>query len=86
MNDYADNNGNSSVDKYKIGNDFIIVKFKENKYSSVLYYRYTYASGSQFHIEEMKKLAQFGSGLSSYINTKKVQHIVKGETLESVEG
>jgi hypothetical protein len=84
MNHYADNNGNSSVDKYKIGSDYIVVKFKDNKYSSVLYYRYTHASGGQPPIEEMKRLAQFGSGLSSYINTRKVQHLIKGETLESV--
>lgn len=78
MNDYADNNGNSGVDKYQIGSDFIIVKFKNNKYSDVIYYHYTYENGGKHHIEEMKRLAQFGSGLNSYISKNKVQHSKKG--------
>lgn len=85
MEDYADNNGNSGVARYQIGGDFIIVEFKANKYSGPMFYRYTYGRASQHAIEEMKKLARQGSGLSSYINTKpSVPCTTKGSTLESI--
>lgn len=84
METYANNNGNSSVAAYQLGNDFILVEFLANKYSNTMYYRYTYASAGQGPIEEMKRLAVYGSGLSSYINTNKVPYATKGSTLGSV--
>ncbi len=84
MESYADTNGNSSVARYQSGLDYIIVEFKANKYSGTMYYRYTYTSAGQTSIEEMKRLAQHGSGLSSYINTNKIPYATKGSTLESV--
>lgn len=63
---YANNNRNSGVAEYQKGTDYLIVKFKTNKI-----YKYTYMSASQYSIEEMKKLADDGSGLGTYINKNK---------------
>ena len=85
METYANNNGNSSVGRYQIGGTYIVVEFKADKYSGPMYYRYTYELVGQNVIEEMKRLARHGSGLSSYINTKPpVPWTTKGTSLESV--
>jgi hypothetical protein len=49
-----------------------------------MFYRYTYASAVGGVIEELKRLAEYGSGLGSYINTNRVPYASKGSTLSSV--
>ncbi len=60
---YKNLNGDSAVAAYEIGADYIKVEFKDHKT-----YVYTYASAGIQKIEDMKRLAQNGSGLNTYIN------------------
>ncbi len=62
MERYANTNGTSGVSSYEIGTDYIWVEFTTGSI-----YEYTYASAGRNHIENMKTLAQSGSGLNSYI-------------------
>lgn len=62
---YKNINGNSNIESFMIGEDFISVKF--NGSSKV--YVYSYTSAGKIHVENMKVLARKGSGLNSYINT-----------------
>ena len=66
MHRYANLSGVSGVVAYDIGPDSVTVRFKDGGT-----YRYTYASAGPFHVEEMKKLALAGRGLSTYI----VKHV-----------
>jgi hypothetical protein len=59
---YANLSGNSGVETYKIGDESIIVGFKVNQR-----YLYNYWKPGRAHVEKMKKLAEAGSGLSTYI-------------------
>lgn len=59
---YADPNGDSSVDAYEIGSDYVQVRFTDGSV-----YLYTYASAGESNIERMKELAQSGNGLNSFI-------------------
>lgn len=62
MQRYLNLGGNSSVRAYFIGNDFIDVQFvKGNSY------RYSYRTAGIDKVEQMKKLAQQGYGLNTYI-------------------
>lgn len=63
MTKYKDINGDSGVAKYEIGADRLTIEFKGGSQ-----YLYTYASAGETHIEKMKRLAQNGDGLNSYIN------------------
>ena len=47
---------------YNIGPDFIQVMFANGQT-----YNYTYESAGEDNVEEMKRLAELGSGLNSYI-------------------
>lgn len=62
MKTYANRNGRSSVRSYEYGDTYILVQFK-----SGAHYRYSYASAGKNNIENMKQLADLGSGLGSYI-------------------
>ena len=53
---------NSDVYRYEIGSDFIRLQF-----TAGAQYLYTYASAGQSNIEQMKILAQQGSGLDDFI-------------------
>ena len=64
MERYADNNGDSGVAGFEIGDDRILVQF-----STGSIYEYTYASAGSGNIETMKSLAISGNGLNSFINT-----------------
>ncbi|MBO6881879.1 hypothetical protein [Winogradskyella sp.] len=66
---YRNLGGDSGVYSYEIGNNSIIVTFSTNAS-----YEYTYESAGARHIENMKRLAQQGHGLNSYIN----KHVKKG--------
>ncbi|QJR36782.1 hypothetical protein HKW67_15285 [Gemmatimonas groenlandica] len=60
---YRDLNGDSGVDAYETGDDFIRVQFSKGSV-----YLYTDASAGREHIEAMKELAARGEGLNTYIN------------------
>lgn len=63
MNPYKDIDGDSGVEAYEIGEDFIRVRFSKGGV-----YLYTYASAGAGNVEEMKRLAVRGDGLNAYIN------------------
>jgi len=63
MERYANRGGESGIEGYEIGNDFIKVKFSDGST-----YLYTYASAGAQNVEQMKKLAQDGEGLNAFIN------------------
>ena len=65
----------SGVIAYEIGNDFIILKFKERSKDGKQIYLYNYAKPGGEHVEAMKKKAVKGKGLSAYRN----QHVPKEE-------
>jgi len=64
MEKYKNLKGDSGVQSYKIGSDFIIVHFKNDGS-----YLYNYDIPGSSHVERMKKLAIKGKGLSTYIST-----------------
>lgn len=65
MQNYQNSGGNSGVYAYEIGPDYITVKFSGNQ----KLYTYSYNGGAgRENVENMKELAEKGSGLNSYIN------------------
>jgi hypothetical protein len=64
MERYRNLGGDSGVSAYEIGSDYILVKFS----GTARTYRYSYRKAGQNHVENLKRLAQNGSGLNSYIN------------------
>lgn len=62
MEAYKDINGDSGVAAYDYGDDWIKVQFKDGNT-----YEYQAANIGQAHITNMKKLADAGDGLNSYI-------------------
>ncbi|MCX3264206.1 hypothetical protein [Pedobacter agri] len=62
MERYLNHSGSSGVAAYQIGEDYIWVQF-----TSGSIYEYTYSSAGTRNIEEMKSLANSGSGLNSFI-------------------
>ena len=65
MQHYKNINGNSGIDSYEIGVDFIKVRFK----TSSTVYIYSTSKIAKHHIEKMKHLADTGKGLGTYIST-----------------
>ena len=66
MKEYKNNNGNSAVARYENGADYIKVEFLITRH--IL--KFSYRSAGKVHIEEMKKLADTGCGLGSYIDAR----------------
>ena len=64
MKTYKDVDGDSGVAAYESGLDWICVQFKTGTV-----YEYTCSSTGQHNIETMKRLADSGDGLNSFINT-----------------
>jgi hypothetical protein len=64
MERYRNSGGDSGVSAYEIGSDYILVKFS----GTARTYSYSYRKAGQNHVENLKRLAQNGSGLNSYIN------------------
>lgn len=64
MQKYKNLGGNSGVDEFEIGIDFITVRFCKSSKS----YTYSYQSAGAEKVEEMKRLAISGHGLNEYIN------------------
>lgn len=64
MKHYRNATGRSGVSSYETGADYITVKF----YGTFRSYTYSYKRAGKIHVENMKRLAQHGSGVNSYIN------------------
>ena len=62
MQNYANNGGDSGITHYQMEIDNISIKFKDGAV-----YTYTDNKCGKNHIDEMKRLAQHGSGLHSYL-------------------
>lgn len=60
---YANRGGDSGVTSYEIDDDSIIIEFKDGSQ-----YLYNDSSPGPAAVEEMKRLAQAGEGLNSYIS------------------
>lgn len=65
MPQYRDVDGDSGIIGYEYGQDWIEVEFEKG---ANRFYRYTYLSTGSDHVEKMKRLADAGEGLNSYIN------------------
>ena len=61
---YKNIGGDSGVEGYEIGPDYIVVKFKKTMRN----YAYSYASAGKDAVEHMKVLAGRGEGLNEFIN------------------
>ena len=64
MQRYGNYGGDSGVEAFEIGADYIVVKF----YKTVQTYTYSYESAGVEAVEHMKELAIKGEGLNEYIN------------------
>lgn len=64
MKRYGNLSGNSGVSAYHLGRGWIQVRFKDDRI-----YKYTAKSVGRKHLDAMKRLAEAGEGLSSYIST-----------------
>lgn len=62
MERYSNKRGNSPITHYQIENEKIIIWFIGGKS-----YTYSYNGAGKYHVEQMKILAQKGSGLSAYV-------------------
>jgi hypothetical protein len=69
MERYLNRSGNSPVSYYQIADSSITVWFKGSSRS----YTYSNRKAGPYHVENMKRLAVSGSGLSAYI-TKNVRY------------
>ena len=63
MKRYGNLHGNSAIDAYEVGTNFIRLRF-----TSGSIYLYTYDSAGEDDIEEVKELAKEGEGLTRFIN------------------
>lgn len=68
MEKYSDRDSDSNVENYEIGEDFIVIEFKNGRDK---FYKYTYESAGLNNIEEMKRLAQCGDGLNAFISANR---------------
>ncbi len=64
MTKYLDVDNDSGIEAYEIGSNQISVKFKD----TAKIYVYSYTNAGKENVEHMKKLAQSGDGLNSFIN------------------
>lgn len=60
---YRNLGGKSGVSEYDTGPDWFLIKFKDGSM-----YLYTVKSTDPSHIQNMRQLAEMGSGLNSYVN------------------
>jgi hypothetical protein len=63
---YRDLSGDSGVDSYECGADWIRIRFKTGGT-----YLYDHVTPGSMHVERMKQLARSGDGLATYVN----QHV-----------
>lgn len=64
MTRYLNLGGDSGVEAYEFGYDYITVYFAKTARG----YTYSYRSAGPAHVEAMKQLARNGQGLNEYIN------------------
>lgn len=64
MQKYMNLDGDSGVDSFEIGEEYIAVKFTK----TIKLYTYSYKSAGREKVEHMKMLALQGRGLNEYIN------------------
>ncbi len=72
MQKYMNRNGNSPIQEYELGDDYVWVKFNDG-----WAYQYTNFKPGPPHVTQMKSLAELGCGLATYINKnvrKKYSH------------
>jgi len=62
MRRYSNFGGNSNIESYTYGADYITVQFSTGRP-----YTYTHQSAGHGNVEHMKRLADSGSGLNSFI-------------------
>jgi len=62
MEKYLDINNDSGISAYEINDNFIHVKFRDG-----CIYEYTSSSVGRSNLDTMKRLAQSGDGLNSFI-------------------
>lgn len=65
MEKYKNLSRDSSVYAYEIGMNYIDVQFNDGSI-----YRYSYKSAGSSNVEQMKRYAQVGDGLGSFIQRK----------------
>jgi len=65
MKRYRNLSGQSGITRYTTGPDYIEVEFSNDRI-----YLYNYKSTGEGNVEQMKKLADAGSGLSTFISKK----------------
>lgn len=65
MKRYKDITGKSGVSAYRLGEDYIEIKFKTGET-----YIYNYVRPGKLYVEQMKRLAEKGKGLSTFISQK----------------
>lgn len=63
MKRYADLNGNSAVAAYELGEDSIKLRFNDGRV-----YLYDADSSGAEHVTAMRRLAEAGRGLATYLN------------------
>lgn len=63
---YQDRSGNSGVEFYALGPRFVRLWFRDGKG-----YEYDFSKPGRAHVEAMKRLAEAGQGLATYVN----QHV-----------
>ncbi|MEQ8304263.1 MAG: hypothetical protein RIB47_12790 [Cyclobacteriaceae bacterium] len=59
-------NARAGVHKYEMGADYIVILFHNASYE----YKFTYESAGKVAVEVMKKMAQQGRGLSTFVTTQ----------------
>ncbi|HKE48367.1 MAG TPA: hypothetical protein VKB52_09905 [Rhodanobacteraceae bacterium] len=62
MKPYGNKSGGSGILAYEVEPEAIVIRFANGTY------RYTYEKPGQFEVEKMKRLAESGKGLASYIS------------------
>lgn len=65
MKPYLDQAGRSGIEAFEIRDESIVIEFKRDGR-----YIYNYQTPGKEHVEEMKRLAIAGRGLSTYISQK----------------
>jgi hypothetical protein len=63
MTQYMDISGRSGIEGYDLFDDAITVYFKDGRE-----YNYTELSAGKYEVDQMKQLAEQGTGLNAYIN------------------
>ena len=72
MQNYFDSDNNLNIEAYEYGDDYIVVQFKDSSK-----YKYTYSSAGASDVIEMKRLADQGDGLNSFISLNKPNYSEK---------